>query len=79
MQIYMNKIVSLHEQLENWSGNTDLAVGSLKWPPLHRAPGYNNHDVSEHWLWSFELHKLNSIHPNKAGTATADKSLRESG
>lgn len=38
----------------------------------------DSHDVivlSEHGLWPFELHKLNDVHPNMAGSAIADKRL----
>ena len=38
----------------------------------------DNHDIviiSEHWLWSFELHKLKNIHPNMLGAATANSRL----
>ena len=38
----------------------------------------NNHDIviiSEHWLWPFELHKMQNIHPNMTATASADKRL----
>ena len=37
-----------------------------------------SHDIiiiSEHWLWPFELHKIQNIHPNMTGTATADNRL----
>ena len=38
----------------------------------------DSHDIviiSEHWLWPFELHKIQSIHPNMTGTAIADSRL----
>ena len=31
--------------------------------------------LSEHWLWPFELHKLNDIHPCMEGHAVSDKRL----
>ena len=41
----------------------------------HLANSHNVIVVSEHWLWPFELHKLNDIHPNMTGLAIADKRL----
>ena len=38
----------------------------------------DSHDIviiSEHWLWPFELHKIQNIHPNMTGTAIADNRL----
>ena len=31
--------------------------------------------LSEHWLWPFDLHKFDGIHPNMKGTAVADSRL----
>ena len=33
--------------------------------------------VSEHWLWPFELHKLQEVHPEFSGTGKADDRLVE--
>lgn len=41
----------------------------------HLANSHNIIIVSEHWLWPFELHKLNDIHPNMTRLAIADKRL----
>jgi hypothetical protein len=41
----------------------------------HLANSHNVIVVSEHWLWPFELHKLNDIHPHMTGLAIADKRL----
>ena len=38
----------------------------------------SNHNIivlCEQWLWPFELHKINDIHPNMVGLATAEKRL----
>ena len=41
----------------------------------HLADSHDVIVVSEHWLWPFELHKLNDICPHMTGSATADKRL----
>ena len=33
--------------------------------------------VSEHWLWPFELHRLQEVHPEFSGTGKADAQLVE--
>ena len=33
--------------------------------------------LSEHWLWPFDLHKLQVIHPDYAGFGYSDKRLDE--
>ena len=32
---------------------------------------------SEHWLWSFELHRLREVHPNFYGDGVADRRLHK--
>ena len=34
--------------------------------------------ISEHWLWPFELHRLNEIHPDYCGHGLADSRLTSS-
>ena len=45
----------------------------------HLASSHDIIIVNEHWLWPFELHKLNDIHPNMTGLAIADKRLNPEG
>ena len=40
----------------------------------------SNHDIlilSEHWLWPYELHKFNEVHPDFTGLGIADNRLNE--
>ena len=42
------------------------------------SDGSDNIVISEHWLWPFELHRLNEIHPDYCGHGLADSRLTSS-
>ena len=62
------------------STSNDGTAGPIVRSTIHRA-ACKDTDIlvlSEHWLWPFEFHKFNDIHPSMKGIAVADKRLTTS-